>query len=240
MDAKKPVEDLNETEAEAALAALAAEIARHDRAYHQDDAPEIDDAAYDALRARNAVIEARFPPPQTGRREILLLGSAGQRIITAGEILCLAAATAGLHATQKNDYPITVMRGHSVSEVVCSDRPIDYTGIDRPNLVVALAQEGVARKAGIFRELGPDTVILKARDVSLPDTSGTILELDFKALGIRSQDRALAALGELADRRLVLTRDMLGAALQLRFSGRLLDAALKQLEAGGNSPAVVG
>lgn len=61
MDAKKPVEDLNENEAEAALAALAAEIARHDRAYHQDDAPEIDDAAYDALRARNAAIEARFP-----------------------------------------------------------------------------------------------------------------------------------------------------------------------------------
>jgi len=199
-----------------------------------------EEAAKLVAPAPPALIEARFPPPQGGRREILLLGSAGQRIITAGEILCLAAATAGLHATQKNDYPITVMRGHSVSEVVCSDRPIDYTGIDRPNLVVALAQEGVARKAGIFRELGPDTVILKARDVSLPDTSGTILELDFKALGIRSQDRALAALGELADRRLVLTRDMLGAALQLRFSGRLLDAALKQLEAGGNSPAVVG
>ena len=199
-----------------------------------------EEAAKLVAPAPPALIEARFPPPQGGRREILLLGSAGQRIITAGEILCLAAATAGLHATQKNDYPITVMRGHSVSEVVCSDRPIDYTGIERPNLVVALAQEGVARKAGIFRELGPDTVILKARDVSLPDTSGTILELDFKALGIRSQDRALAALGELADRRLVLTRDMLGAALQLRFSGRLLDAALKQLEAGGNSPAVVG
>jgi DNA ligase (NAD+) len=51
------------TEAEAALelAKLAAEIARHDRAYHQHDAPLITDAEYDALRQRNAEIEALFP-----------------------------------------------------------------------------------------------------------------------------------------------------------------------------------
>ena len=51
------------TEAEAAqeLAALAAEIARHDRAYHERDAPLITDAEYDALRRRNAAIEADFP-----------------------------------------------------------------------------------------------------------------------------------------------------------------------------------
>ncbi|MDE2005326.1 MAG: NAD-dependent DNA ligase LigA [Rhodospirillales bacterium] len=52
---------LTEAEARAELAHLAAEIARHDRLYHQQDAPEITDAEYDALRARNAAIEARFP-----------------------------------------------------------------------------------------------------------------------------------------------------------------------------------
>ncbi|MFZ4409072.1 MAG: NAD-dependent DNA ligase LigA [Paracraurococcus sp.] len=60
-DAARPIDSLTEADAAAELAALAAEIAHHDRAYHQQDAPEITDADYDALRQRNAAIEARFP-----------------------------------------------------------------------------------------------------------------------------------------------------------------------------------
>ena len=54
-------EDLDMLEAEGELARLAAEIARHDALYHQKDAPEISDAAYDALKRRNDAIERRFP-----------------------------------------------------------------------------------------------------------------------------------------------------------------------------------
>ena len=57
----KKTDELSEAEAREELAHLAAEIARHDRAYHEQDAPEISDAEYDALRRRNADIEARFP-----------------------------------------------------------------------------------------------------------------------------------------------------------------------------------
>ncbi len=56
-----PFDKLTEKQAAAELKDLAAEIARHDLAYHQQDAPTVTDAAYDALRARNAAIEKRFP-----------------------------------------------------------------------------------------------------------------------------------------------------------------------------------
>jgi DNA ligase (NAD+) len=56
-----PPDNLSEAEAAAELGLLAAEIAGHDRAYHAEDAPVITDADYDALRRRNAEIEARFP-----------------------------------------------------------------------------------------------------------------------------------------------------------------------------------
>jgi DNA ligase (NAD+) len=58
---EKPVEDLTAAEAKTDLARLAAAIAGHDRAYHEQDAPTVNDAEYDALRRRNAAIEARFP-----------------------------------------------------------------------------------------------------------------------------------------------------------------------------------
>ncbi len=52
---------LDEKQAKAELKRLAAEIAAHDRRYYQDDAPTVSDAEYDALRQRNAAIEARYP-----------------------------------------------------------------------------------------------------------------------------------------------------------------------------------
>src|SRR6187431_433507 len=59
--AKKSPDQLNEAEAAAELERLAREIARHDELYHAQDAPEISDADYDALRLRNSGIETRFP-----------------------------------------------------------------------------------------------------------------------------------------------------------------------------------
>src|SRR5262245_55123820 len=52
---------ISEADAANELMRLAKEIARHDRLYHNEDAPEISDAEYDALVRRNAELEAAFP-----------------------------------------------------------------------------------------------------------------------------------------------------------------------------------
>ena len=55
------VAGLTEAQAKAELKRLAAEISAHDKRYYQQDAPTVTDAEYDALRQRNAAIEALFP-----------------------------------------------------------------------------------------------------------------------------------------------------------------------------------
>nr|WP_275402001.1 NAD-dependent DNA ligase LigA [Sphingomonas ginkgonis] len=52
---------LGEAEAANRLMRLAREIARHNRLYHDQDAPAISDADYDALVRENAALEAAFP-----------------------------------------------------------------------------------------------------------------------------------------------------------------------------------
>src|SRR3954466_834274 len=53
--------ELTEAEAANRLMRLAEGIGRHDKLYHDHDAPEISDADYDALVRENREIEARFP-----------------------------------------------------------------------------------------------------------------------------------------------------------------------------------
>ncbi len=52
---------LTEAAAKAELARLAQDLALANTAYHQADAPKMDDASYDALKRRNAAIEEKFP-----------------------------------------------------------------------------------------------------------------------------------------------------------------------------------
>jgi pyruvate/2-oxoacid:ferredoxin oxidoreductase beta subunit/Pyruvate/2-oxoacid:ferredoxin oxidoreductase gamma subunit len=175
-------------------------------------------------------IPATCKAPQTGRQEVVILGSAGQRIMTAGELLCLAGASAGCHATQKNDYPITVMRGHSVSEVILSDSEIEYTGIEDPSVVIALAPEGVNRRKKMLAALSPECTVIKAAGVGLPESRASVIEVDFKVQQIKSTDWALAALAVLAGRGQALTEEMLTAALKLRFNQKVFELALAVTE----------
>jgi len=61
MGSQIEVEIVDEDQARSELARLAEILNRANRAYHTRDAPEMSDAEYDALKRRNAALEARFP-----------------------------------------------------------------------------------------------------------------------------------------------------------------------------------
>jgi pyruvate/2-oxoacid:ferredoxin oxidoreductase beta subunit len=172
-------------------------------------------------------IRSQYKPPQAGRQEVVLLGSAGQRVLTAGELLCIAGLTAGLKTTQKNEYNITVLRGPSISELILSPEEIDYSGIDNPTVIVALDQEGVDRRRDLFKRLAKDTLIIQISGINLPASKARIHRVDLKAQGVKPPDWALASLAILAKLKKVIHPQMLEAALKVRFKGKALDSAVQ-------------
>jgi len=173
------------------------------------------------------VVEKKIELAHPQRQEIVILGSAGMRIVTAGEIVCTAGISAGMNASIKNDYNITVLRGQSVSEILLSPDKIGYTGIESPTVVLALSDEGVDRRQKLFKSLSEFTYVLKEKSVTIPDTSAKVEEIDFKVLKIKKQDWALASLGVLAGSEIAINREMLTFALKSRFNNKVFNLAME-------------
>lgn len=74
--AAKTVEQLSPAEARSEASRLASEIRRHDALYFREDAPEISDAEYDALRRRLEDIERRFPEARASDSPTATVGAA--------------------------------------------------------------------------------------------------------------------------------------------------------------------
>jgi Pyruvate/2-oxoacid:ferredoxin oxidoreductase gamma subunit len=167
-------------------------------------------------------VDITCEPPQSYRQEVVLLGNAGQRIITAGEIMCLAGLSAGLNVTQKNEYNVTVLRGPSISELIVSPDDIDYTGIEQPNVIFALGQEGVDHRKDQFDHLDHHDLILQVKGVNVPPCKARTVRVDFKNQGIKRPDWALASVAALAKIRKVISPEMLQLALRIKFKGKTL------------------
>ncbi|MFH0822561.1 MAG: thiamine pyrophosphate-dependent enzyme [Pseudomonadota bacterium] len=191
------------------------------------------EAAWVKAPPRPREIEALFEPPQRARRELVFLGAAGQHVITGAEVLTYAALIAGMHASQKNEYDVTVLRGPSISEVIVSPGPIDFNGCTSPDFVFALAPEGIKARHELLQSLNPEAMVIKADDVEIPPTAALVLEIDFSVLGIRRSDWGLASLGVLAGMGRVISEEMLDAALDEVFSGGDSHGARRVLAAVG-------
>ncbi len=175
-------------------------------------------------------IERSFNLVDPRRQEVVILGSAGMRIVTAGDIVCYAGIASGMNVSIKNDYNITVLRGQSVSEILLSPEKIGYTGIESPTAIMALSDEGVQRRQKIFKTLAPGTVVLKEKSVAIPETPARVIEIDFKELKIKRPDWALASLGVLAEKEILFSKEILAFALKSRFNEKVYDLAMETIE----------
>jgi len=96
---------------------------------------------------------------------IILAGAAGQKVASTASILGTASVLSNLWATKRDDYPVTVQTGHSVSEIIVSPREIFYTGIEKADIFLALAPEGIKTCKSQIDSLTEKSVLYAPKDL---------------------------------------------------------------------------
>jgi Pyruvate/2-oxoacid:ferredoxin oxidoreductase gamma subunit len=180
------------------------------------------------------VIEPIFPNTLQKQTGIIIAGGAGQKIKSAATIFGQAAMLSGLEATQKDDYPITVMTGHSVAEVILSPERIDYTAIDAPDYLILLSEEGLAKMRARMEALPETCVVFADESLKVPLTKAWVLSLPFEKTS-RKVDRlaiATVALASLVKQSGMFPLEALTAALSMFQKPAIAEKSLAAARAG--------
>ncbi|TAK55698.1 MAG: hypothetical protein EPO24_11850 [Bacteroidetes bacterium] len=113
---------------------------------------------------------------------IIIAGSAGERVQSAARKFCEAAIRCGIHCTQKNDNPVTQGSGFSLSEIILSPKEIYYTGIEHPDAIIIVSDDGLLElhEKGAFERLTSTTTIIMDAGLPKPHTQANIVEYNFR------------------------------------------------------------
>lgn len=128
------------------------------------------------------IIERAFDSTLDRQIGIVIAGSAGQKVKSAATILARAGMISGLDATQKDDYPITVMTGHSLSEINLSPNPIEYTSIDTPEYFAVISDEGLKKTRKWIGRLSEACTLYTDESLQLPDTRARVRRVNLSRL----------------------------------------------------------
>lgn len=133
----------------------------------------------------------------TRRIDCMIAGDAGMRIGTAAAAFSRGAIISGLWATQRNDYPITVRSGYSVSEVILNPEEILFPGITSPNLMVVLFPAGFEKVKTKITGLSEEDVLFINNELLPVETPAKVVSMDFRRTGLKREYWALLAIAEL-------------------------------------------
>jgi len=171
--------------------------------------PETPEYAAALSAAGAAVVPSRPPAPieSTGaatldrRFAVVVAGAAGGRVRSAARLFGRAAIESGLYTAQRDDYPITVRTGHSVSTLILSPDPIGFAGLTVPDALLVLAPEGLGKVRADLAAMTPEDIVLTLPEFAGLETRARRVVLDPGVLEERipRADLALASLAGAAE-----------------------------------------
>jgi pyruvate/2-oxoacid:ferredoxin oxidoreductase beta subunit/Pyruvate/2-oxoacid:ferredoxin oxidoreductase gamma subunit len=136
------------------------------------------EAGKSVIRAKPK-IEKKYNHSLRRQTGIVIAGSAGQKIKSTATLYAEASMFSGLEATQKDDYPITVMTGHSITEIIVSPDRINYTAIDEADYFIVISKDGLKRSRARIEKLSPACTLYTEETLELPETKARVVRLPF-------------------------------------------------------------
>ncbi len=173
------------------------EVSDFAEAYRWAHAAELGGDLTDASSGQD-LLDPRFRVGLDRPVRFVAAGSAGDRVRSAVRMAARAGVLSGLWASQRDDYPVTVKTGHSLSELVLAPEPIEFAGSERPDVLLLLSEIGRRKAAPHLARMSEDGVVLTLSELAggepLP-TRARVSVLDTTALprGLAKTHLALAA-----------------------------------------------
>lgn len=163
-------------------------------------------------------------------KSLILAGSAGERVQSSAGLVCGAAVAGGLFISQKNDNPVTQGSGFSASELWLSPEEILFTGIERPDFILIVSEDGLkdVLSRPLFRRLDPSTIIYLDDSLSIPATEADLHRVPFRRV-LGGKEAALGALVFTAIHHHLLTREEIAKFLKARYRGDI-DALITKVD----------
>jgi pyruvate/2-oxoacid:ferredoxin oxidoreductase beta subunit len=175
-------------------------------------------------------VETRFRSSLDRRVNVVIAGSAGGKVRSAARLLGQAATLCGLWAAQRDEYPVTVSTGHSVSDIVLSSHPVRYAGIHRPELLMVLSESGYKKVMHYLSRLAASDWLLVTPEFAGVNTAARKLVVDPSRAGRRNS--ALAMMAAAMQVTGYVPIEALQAAARLNQRADVADENLRAIEIG--------
>ena len=140
------------------------------------------------------ILETKFTSDLDKPVRIVLAGAAGQKVVSAGNLLASAATLSGLWTSRRADFPITIQTGFSVAEIIISPEPVLYSGVIKPDVAALIAPEGRDKIARLTQAMDKTDTIYFAEGLGNVNSKAKLLPLAFPESAQKEVRKNISAL----------------------------------------------
>ena len=116
---------------------------------------------------------------------IVIAGSAGGKVRSAARLVALGGIRSGLWAAQRDDYPVTVKAGHSVTELWLAPEEMPLAAVVSPDVLGIISADGYGKAGPYVAGMTAGDLVLTIPDYADIVTEARVVVIDPKAAATR-------------------------------------------------------